>query len=199
MTDVTSNGVSAELLAQDSSGTSTVGYFGSQDSAHRGGAILLPNLAIPQGATITAASLAFTNGTTHTAGSAVVQAIAADDAALPNSSVLISSLTLTAASTIWTLPIAAATTITGLAAVVQEVVRRPGWASGNSIVIVANASTDGGNWYQAINESQYGTFAASYSLGPSWSVWDGTTEQPATATVWDGSAEQAVTTEVYAG
>jgi len=37
---------------------------------------------------------------------------------------------------------------------------------------------------------------AAAPTGPSWSVWNGTTEVPATVTVWNGSSEIAVTTEI---
>ena len=106
-------------------------------------------LTVPPGATIVAATVQFTADETDTvATDLTVRAQAADDApTFQNVLGDVSSRPLTAASAAWS---PAGWTVVGaagaaqqtsdLSAVVQEVVDRPGWSSGNALVLVVNGS-----------------------------------------------------------
>jgi PKD repeat protein len=108
-----------------------------------------PGVAIPAGATITGAWIQFAaKETQNEATSLTFRAEAVDNAASFGSSAFnLTSRTRTTASTAWT---PAAWAVVGeagpnqrtpdLAAVIQEVVSRPGWASGNAIAIIVNGS-----------------------------------------------------------
>ncbi len=102
-------------------------------------------LSIPQGATIVDAWVQFTvDETGSDPTNLIVQAEASDNAAtFSNTSLGISSRMATSASASWAPPpwttvgaAGANQRATGLAAVIQAVVSRPGWSSGNSLVLI---------------------------------------------------------------
>ncbi len=102
-------------------------------------------LSIPQGAAIVDAWVQFTvDETGSDPTNLIVQAEASDNAAtFSNTSLGISSRTATSASASWAPPpwttvgdAGANQRATGLAAVIQAVVSRPGWSSGNSLVLI---------------------------------------------------------------
>ena len=107
-------------------------------------------VAIPRGAIVTSANLQFTNKTNNSSATQLVVAGAAtDDAAgFSNSSNNISNRPRTTAMVAWA-P-AAWTTVNqagpnqrtpDLASVVQEIVNRPGWISGNAMVFIISGTT----------------------------------------------------------
>jgi uncharacterized protein YjiK len=107
------------------------------------------NVAIPQGATITNAYLQFTADEIHNGATTLtVMGQAADNPAVfQNATANISSRPTTTASASWTvapwLNVGDALTAQrspNLAAVVQEIVNRSGWASGNSLVLLLTGS-----------------------------------------------------------
>jgi hypothetical protein len=102
-------------------------------------------VAIPQGAQIASAYVQFkTAETGSTATTLTIHGEAADNAAaLAATTGNFSSRPRTAASTIWSPPawntvneVGTAQRTSDMAGVVQEIVSRPGWASGNALVIV---------------------------------------------------------------
>lgn len=106
--------------------------------------IRFADLAVPVGATITEAWIQFAaSGSTSTATSIQVRAIAADDTpTFTTSSTTVSSRPRTAAQVAWSPPAwtsgqrGAAQRTTDLRSVVQEVVDRPGWRQGNALAFV---------------------------------------------------------------
>ena len=111
--------------------------------------IRFANVAVPQGAVISRAYVQFkVDESTSGATSLVIRGEAADDAAAFSLNVAnISSRPLTAASVNWA-PAAWSTVgergpaqrTPDLAAVIQEVVGRPGWVSGNALAVIITGS-----------------------------------------------------------
>ena len=105
------------------------------------------NIAVPQGATIVNAYLELTTDETGSSPADIkFHAEDVDDAAIFSSSAFdISSRATTAASANWT-NVPAWNTIgqshqtPNLAAIIQEVVNRPGWASGNALAVLATSA-----------------------------------------------------------
>jgi hypothetical protein len=107
------------------------------------------SLSIPQGATITNASIQFQADETHSgATNLMIEGEASDNAlAFTNANANISSRTLTATSVEWT---PAPWTTVGeagsdqqtpdITSVIQEIVDRPGWSSGNSLAVIISGS-----------------------------------------------------------
>ncbi len=108
------------------------------------------NVTIPVGAVITKASIQFwVDENQHTAPTAVViKGQAADNApAFVNVNFNLSSRATTSASVAWALPVWPVLNAAGpdqatpdLKAVVQEIVNRPGWQSGNALAILVTGS-----------------------------------------------------------
>ncbi len=106
--------------------------------------IRFDNLAVPTGATITEAWIQFrATGSNSGATSVQIAGIAQDDTAtFTTSSTTVSSRPRTAATTPWSPPswsngqAGAAQRTTDLRSIVQEIVRRPGWRSGNALAFV---------------------------------------------------------------
>lgn len=105
--------------------------------------ILFPNVTIPQGATINSATLSLFTGNAEAdvAGNlnARVYAEDADNPTAPDSAADAMGRTRTTAFAAWQLDGWADDTtvqVTGLASVVQEIVNRPGWVSGNGILLL---------------------------------------------------------------
>ena len=121
----------------DANSDTRAGYHssGGCDSWHK-----FNNISVPSGSTITSAKLILYSWVTDSiAVDLKVYAEAADDATAPVSFAAFNALTLTTANVDWNV-----TEVTGqvpiecpnLAAVVQEVIDRPGWVKGNSIQII---------------------------------------------------------------
>lgn len=96
------------------------------------------NVTIPPGATIVSATLkissfSFSGGT----AACHIRAVAADNPAQPSGS-SIDTATLTIATVDWSATgVTAPVTSPDIASVIQEIVNRPGWASGNALTLVA--------------------------------------------------------------
>ena len=111
--------------------------------------IRFTGVAIPPGATITAASVQFqADATGSTTTSLTIRGEAADNAVTFNGSTAkISTRTRTTSSAAWS-PLAwtvvgqagATQQTPSLAAIIQEIINRPGWSSGNSLVIIINGT-----------------------------------------------------------
>ncbi|MET0525987.1 MAG: PKD domain-containing protein [Nocardioides sp.] len=106
--------------------------------------IRFDNLAVPSGATVTEAWIQFrASGSNSGATSVQISGIAQDDTAtFTTSSTTVSSRPRTTASSAWSPPTwtsgqaGAAQRTTDLRSIVQEIVRRPGWRSGNALAFV---------------------------------------------------------------
>ncbi len=116
-------------------------YFGDQNVGLR-----FNNVAIPQGATITNAFIEFEAKETAGETTALVIALqAADNApAFTTAPYNLTSRPLTTASVAWNLPawtvIGSKQTTPSLATPLQEVINRPGWVPGNSLVVLFSGS-----------------------------------------------------------
>src|ERR671925_1373223 len=107
-----------------------------------------PGLAVPQGATVTNAYIQFVADEAQSEATALtIKAQAADNAATFTTGAFnVSSRPRTSASVAWSPAAwtagaaAAAQRTPNLAAVVQEVVNRPGWASGNALAFIVTGS-----------------------------------------------------------
>jgi len=99
------------------------------------------NITIPRGATIAGANVTFVanHSKSNTTCKVLIRAIAADDAAAPTTRAEAMGAPRTTASVAWSsIPAwTAETSYTSpdIASVIQELVNRPGWSSGNAIVI----------------------------------------------------------------
>jgi hypothetical protein len=117
---------------------------GQASSLSYHGWILFPALTVPQGITITSAYLtvkAYSTPTTGTLSDIRTKIFAndVDDAAVPTSAANADAKSLTTASVDWDPATFAANTIyqsPDITAVIQEVIDRPGWASGNDLMIL---------------------------------------------------------------
>jgi hypothetical protein len=125
-----------ELVNDGSAGDQTVG-------------LRFTGVAIPQGATITGASVQFqSDRATSTATSLTIRGEATDNAGVFNGHTgKISTRTRTVSAVSWAPPAwtaagqaGAAQQTPSLASVIQEIVNRPGWSSGNALVIIINGT-----------------------------------------------------------
>ena len=106
--------------------------------------IRFDNLAVPSGATVTEAWIQFrASGSNSGATSVQISGIAQDDTAtFTTSSTTVSSRPRTTATSAWSPPAwsngqaGAAQRTTDLRTIVQEIVQRPGWRSGNALAFV---------------------------------------------------------------
>jgi PKD repeat protein len=134
-----------------------------------------PGLAIPPGATITAAWVQFTAGQTQSGASTLnLFGQAADNAAtFSRTTASISSRPHTVATTAWA-PAAWATVgqagagqrTPDLSAVIQEVVSRPGWASGNALAIIVTGSGQRTAYAYDGNSAAAALLHVEYTTGP---------------------------------
>lgn len=133
-----------------------------------------PGLAIPQGATITGAWIQFTSKQADTqVTNLTFQAQAADAAATFASTALnLSSRPRTTAAVSWT-PAAWTSGAAGaeqrtpdLKTIVQEVVSRPGWASGNALAILVTGSGRRNGWAYNGNASAAPLLRVEFTTGP---------------------------------
>mgnify|MGYP001399908884 CR=1 FL=1 len=109
------------------------------------GGLRFTGVTIPQGATIDSATLDVEIiSTTYDDPDLTIYAEATDDAAtFASSSNNISGRTSTTATVTWTATAigAGVKTSPSIAAIIQEIVNRPGWVSGNNIAIIINANS----------------------------------------------------------
>jgi hypothetical protein len=124
--------------------TVAVGDSSSTDNARWGWTRFVLN--VPQGSTITAATVSVkANGLTGTIPAMTLVAVAADDGPVYTNRAAYNALAQTSASVAWT-PAAwvGGTTYTSpsLVSVVQEVVNRAGWVSGNHILLFWKVPVD---------------------------------------------------------
>jgi len=150
--------------------TASLLYVGEEPSVARTDHFVLwfDNVTIPQGATITSATMAFRT-TTNTVGTGTlltkIAAVDEDDpaAATDAATCATDDGILTSAQTDWDFTLIDADdnalTTANFAAVIQEIVNRPGWASGNALLIRVG---DDGNTdkYQAVAAYDHASYAA---------------------------------------
>lgn len=130
----------------DSQDYFNVGHYSSGATVH---GLIRFTLAVAQGATISQALLSMKNfyGAGGSSGSATgtAYANASDDASWPATAAAADAAPLTTASAAFTLDNADATHTIDIASIIQEIVNRAGWVSGNAVVIqlIADASHTG--------------------------------------------------------
>lgn len=98
------------------------------------------NVTIPVGATIIAATMTFKAATTQSGGglTARIRAVDADSPTAPNNSTTYNANARTTAQVDWSVPdMTSGTNYTtpDISAVIQEVIDRAGWASGNAMML----------------------------------------------------------------
>ncbi len=123
--------------------------LGHQNQKNQLVGIRFTGLNIPQGATITNASIQFQTDETHSgATSLIIEGEATDNTlTFTNTNANISSRALTGATIDW---VPAPWTTEGeagvaqqspnIASIIQEIVERPGWSSGNALVVIISGS-----------------------------------------------------------
>lgn len=119
-----------------SSSASTYSFFSNYGNWYR-----MPSVAIPPGSTINSATLsvylASGSGTNHTHN---WYANDADNATYPATAAAAQALTLTSATVQQSITASGfpkTHQVTGLAAIVQEVIDRPGWAENNALMLIS--------------------------------------------------------------
>lgn len=116
--------------------------------------LLFTGVTIPQGATIVSATIAFKQGSDFgtTAVEFNIKGNAVDSASAPTSNSDGRSKTRTSASVNWQPPswVSEGTVETSpdISAVIQEIVNRAGWASGNALQILIDRVNSGSNAYR---------------------------------------------------
>jgi len=141
--------------ADDGYGNSTGGNFNTENgmafyltSTTVRGFARFVNLQIPQGATIVSASIGL-SVKANFAVSCSLAAIAQDNAiSAPASNTDVMNATLTSAAISW-VDVATATKSPDIGAVIQEIVNRPGWQSGNAITLISYAGSQTGTGPEA--------------------------------------------------
>lgn len=133
-------------------------FFGVTENFQR-----FTNVTVPVGATITAASLVF-NSRDDSGGTGFhvkIRGVAADNPSAPTNHAGFTGLSLTTAGVDWDNP-----TFTGdvtspdIASVIQEIVSRPGWASGNALIVVIKDDGSGSGSYRNGNSYDQGSSVA---------------------------------------
>ena len=131
------------------------GYDGSGNFYYSG--IRIPSVSIPQGATITSATLRLYGGSPASGGTTYGNWFgdAKDNAPIFSSSDLPQNISKTTAS----VPIAQSATFIAsdhdVTAIVQEIVNRPGWVSGNALRFGGDNSATGWSWFYDNSNSIY--------------------------------------------
>ena len=142
----------------------TSSYFSSQWQITLGGSAAYDiferfrNVTIPNGSTITSAHVSFRSNANESGTiSATIYANDEDNPSAPTSYSEANSLTLTSASEAWTISDAWVSgtyyNTVDITDIIQEIVNRPGWSSGNAIVVVIK--TDSTNVRYIFNYDSY--------------------------------------------
>jgi K319-like protein len=170
-----------------------IGDSATTDDYNRSAWLRFPNVTIPVGATITAASIeVHAAGLTGAIPQMKIDANAVDNAVAPTTRSGVNAMVHTTASVLWTPP--SWTTPTpysspNISTVIQEIVNRGGWASGNAIMLflldtnVANVlgqisfnAVDGSPVNAAILSVSYNTSTPpTANAGPDQTVGQGVT------------------------
>lgn len=122
------------------------GYNGGGGATSANAFYRFDNLIIEQGATITSASLTATPFTANAAATVnvAINGVDADDPAAPSTYAAAEALTRTTATVAWSavssFVLNSPVTSPDIATIIQEIVDRPGWASGNGLVILVEDS-----------------------------------------------------------
>lgn len=119
-----------------------IGDSATTDDYNRSGWVRFPGIVVPVGATITSATIeVHAAGLTGAIPQMKIDANAADNPAAPASRSAVNAMVHTTANATWT-PSTWATptpyTSPELKTVIQELINRPGWASGNAILMFFN-------------------------------------------------------------
>lgn len=180
-------------------------------------AIRFPGVTIPAGATVSAAVLKLTGRFTQGAGAnpdSKVWGEAADNPAAPTSISDFNGRTLTSASSAtwthsgWT--VNTQYTSPSIAAVIQEIVNRGGWASGNALILYWREAVENG-WSgvaRILGASSYNYSSTTYrpELEVTYTVstqrlkvWNGSSWAAGALKVWNGSSWVSGATKVWNG
>jgi hypothetical protein len=129
--------------------------FGKYAANDRNAMLRFTNVPIAQGATIKSAKLWFhpnDNNSVNEQCNGIVSGVDEDSPAAPTSESQCNALTLTTASVAWSaVPPWAANTWYGspdIKAIIQEIVDREGWASGNALIVVIKDSSSSSNAFR---------------------------------------------------
>lgn len=145
-----------DTYAFDNSATTLkIGYQAVDNMAFQDGYtwiafVRIADLTIPQGATITTAKIHFHSPTSSSAASKtlVIDAEDSDNTSSPSVESNIRSATKTTATVNWTLPSTFGSTLDTpeIKTIVQEVVDRSGWASGNAMTFFFHTPATSADW-----------------------------------------------------
>jgi hypothetical protein len=149
----------------------SVGWGDSSSYAKRGGGIRFTNVTIPQGTTITAAYLTFRCNYANSGANCLtkIKGEASDNAAPFSDYSNFSGRSRISASVNWdNIPAWSSDTdynSPDISSIIQEIVNRPGWASGNALVIFWDDFDDRsthaiGNWRAAYSYDGSTTYAS---------------------------------------
>lgn len=141
------------------SATTTGAVFAVSASGYSG-FIRFSSVSVPQGAMISSASMSISSWKATASGpQCTLSAVASDNPSTPASGSSVTGATSTVASVAWSN--ASVQNVTpDLSAVIQEIVNRPGWVSGNAIMILVRGISGSGS-LQA--NAQAETLSVTYS------------------------------------
>lgn len=162
---------SADDAREDTPTTVITGTNITMDTASRYGGFRFQNVTIPQGATISAATLTGTiPAVFNDSPDVTIWCEAADNAAaFAATNNNISGRTATTATATWTATDigTGAKTSVDFAAAVQEVINRAGWASGNALVVILKGNSVNPLRFNAYDGggADYATLDVTYTAG----------------------------------
>lgn len=133
------NNSSAFITLSSNTSDTSIGFF------------RFDNVTIPQGSTINSATLDLVpRGTFADDSNGNIQAVAADDPVAPANAAAIDAWALTSASVSWVADALGTSRVSSpsITTVLQEIVDRGGFASGNAVVVVYTGNTDVNKTFQ---------------------------------------------------
>lgn len=148
------------------------------------------NVPIPQGSIVNSANIRFGVAQTNIVpASGIIRAVDGDDESAPANYTAASTASLTSAAVMWEIPISGALflrhyTSPNIASVIQEIVDRPGWSSGNAIVVYVKDtfatpySTPYVSGLLAVGSYEGQTFGAGFPSGEPQLHWEIGTVEP---------------------
>jgi hypothetical protein len=141
-----------------------------------------PNITIPKNAVITAANLTVKANSTLSNSDCIIniKAIAEDNPTAPTDKDDADSRSLTSAYSSWTLPAftsGESYTSGGINNVIQEIVKRSGWSSGNALCLTMKGNSSDYNASRRIDSYEANATALYLTV-----TWEGEEEEPPAAT-----------------
>lgn len=160
--------------SDDADGTPLSISDANLDFAQNQAVVRFNTLAIPQGATISNAYIEVTSNSSSTGTySFAIEGVDVDNAATFSNGQNLGALSTTSASTTWSGSDAwnndAVYTSPSVANIVQEIVNRGGWSSGNSMAFIFNTGTGGRDAYTHDNDDlKAPRLVVEYSASPTY-------------------------------